>query len=348
VGPAAIARAGFPIPEPPIPQRVALADAIVVGRVAAVEKEPVQAFPLLKVHGGARVSFKMAQVRIDRVLLGPADLERVRVGIGPGRAVLGWTEGQTGCFFLRKHPEEPFYVLSARWDFIDSRQEDFGRALALAGRCTALLADADEGLRSGDGDDRLLMAALLIFRFRTVRHAYSGAPRTEPIDADLSRRILAVLREGSFSDKAAREPVGRLTLFFRLDLTEEDGWTPPKDLQGIAAAAEKWLGEHAATYRIRRYVPEEPMPPDEDQGPPSETEARGGAVLHWIETVILGRPWVWLSGALLCVLAVVGYQIARQALKDHPRRRGDAGNRENTQREKGPPPASGEPAEQSR
>src|SRR5947209_2904024 len=37
LGPAPGARAGFPTPEPPIPQRVALADAVVVGRVAAVE-----------------------------------------------------------------------------------------------------------------------------------------------------------------------------------------------------------------------------------------------------------------------------------------------------------------------
>src|SRR5918911_994965 len=70
LGPAATARALIPTPEPPIPQRVALADAVVVGTVAGIEGAPVQAFPLLKVRGGARVSFRMARVHIDRVLIG--------------------------------------------------------------------------------------------------------------------------------------------------------------------------------------------------------------------------------------------------------------------------------------
>src|SRR5262245_44379196 len=118
LGPAVAARAGIPTPEPPIPARVALADAGVVGRVASIEEAPVQAFPALKVQGGSRVSFKMAQVRVERVLLGPAGLEHVRVGVGPGQGMPALTEEQTGCFFLHQHAEEPFYVLSAGADVI--------------------------------------------------------------------------------------------------------------------------------------------------------------------------------------------------------------------------------------
>jgi tetratricopeptide (TPR) repeat protein len=335
-------RAGFPIPEPPIPQRAALADAIVVGQVTAVESEPVPAFPLLKVRGGPRVPFRITRVRVDRVLLdgpgGLAGLDRVRVGVGPGRAVPSLTEEQTGCFFLHKHPEESFYVLAARWEFIDDRQEDFARAIALAGRCSALLSHVDAGLRSGDADDRLLTAAMLIFRFRTALSAYSGQPRTEPIDPELSRRILAVLREGSLADRAAREPAGRLTLFFRLGLTEEDDWRPPRDLQAIPAAAEKWLGEHADTYRIRRYVPEEPMPLDENQGPPpSEQQAPGRAVLPWLQTAVGRRPWVWVAALLVGVLPVAGWQIGRQVWAEiHCRAAEDALAR--SLRVKGPAP----------
>jgi tetratricopeptide (TPR) repeat protein len=329
VGLAASVRAGFPIPEPPIPQRAALADAVVVGHVAAVEGEPVEAFPLLKVRGGRRVPFKMARVRVDHVLIEgsgsppagsrngegsgvPAGPDGVRVGVGPGRDLPNLTAGQKGCFFLHRHPEESFYVLASRWDFIDDRQEDFARDVALVGRCSALLGNPDAGLRSADAGDRLLTAAMLIFRFRTALYAYSGQPRTEPIDPDLSRRILAVLREDTLTDKAARGPAGRLTLFFRLGLTAEDGWRPPRDLQTIPAAAERWLGEHADTYRIRRYVPEEPMPPEQDQGPPpSEQEAPGRALLPWLQTALGRRPWVWVAALLVCVLPVIGWQIGR-------------------------------------
>jgi tetratricopeptide (TPR) repeat protein len=322
-GPAATARALIATPEPPIAERVALADVVVVGKVGGIEEAPVQAFPLLRVRGGIRVSFKIGQVRIDRVLLGRAGSNHVRVGVGPGQRTRVLTEGQTGCFFLRRHPGEAFWVLS---DFIDGRRKDFGNDLDLAGRCAGLLANPDQGLRSPDGEDRLLTAALLIFRFRTARYAYSGAPRTEPVDAGLSRRILAVLAEGSFSGKAARGPTGRFTLFLRLGLSEDEGWTPPGHLRDIAASAEEWLAHHAATYRIRRYVPEEPMPVKADQSPPSpENDSWGGAVVRGIESSVRRHPWLWLSGVLGCVLVVAGYPIYRQVWAEiHIRRAEEA------------------------
>jgi tetratricopeptide (TPR) repeat protein len=322
LGPAGIARAAYPTPEPPIAMRVALADAIVVGSVTKMEEELVQASPLLKVPGGPLVSFKILQVGSDRVLLGQVG-EQVRVGVGPGQAMPGLTEGQAGCFFLHKHPEEPFYVLSAGADFVDSRREEYGKVVALTERCARLLGNTDEGLRSRNEEDRLLTAALLIFRFRTVQSVYAGAPRTEPIDAEVSRRILAVLAEGPLGDKAAREPTGRLTLFFRLGLTEEDGWTSPHDLPAITAAAEKWLRDHTATYRIRRYIPEEPMPLPENQRS-SSSENQGGA-WYTIETAIRRHPWIWFSGALACIMALVGYVVYPQVWAEvHCRRAEEA------------------------
>src|SRR5690242_21754087 len=80
LGPAATARALIPNPEQPIPQRVALADAIDVGTDAEAEAAPAEASPLLKIRGGSRVPFKMAQVRIDRLLLGTPGTGQVRVG----------------------------------------------------------------------------------------------------------------------------------------------------------------------------------------------------------------------------------------------------------------------------
>jgi tetratricopeptide (TPR) repeat protein len=324
LGPAA-ARAGYPTPEPPIPQRVVLADAVVVGTVLRTE-EPVQAFPLLRVPGGPHVPFRMARVRVDRVVLGPAGLAEVRVGVGPGGAMPDLAAGQSGCFFLHQHPDEPFYALSAGSDFIDSRREDFGTALALTGRCTGLLRNTDEGLRSRNDEDRVLTAALLIFRFRTVQSVYTGAPRTEPIDADLSRRVLAVLAEGPLGDKAARGPAGRLTLFFRLGLTEEDGWKPPHDLPGVTAAAEKWLRENARTYRIRRYVPEEPVSAPQEQRPTSAAQQPGGgSVLQALEAAVRRRPWAWVAGVLLAILAVAGYPVYRQVRAEvHLRRAQEA------------------------
>ena len=50
---------------------------------------------------------------------------------------------------------------------------------------------------------------------------------------------------------------GPQQVFFRLGLTEKDGWTPPKDYKQFPEAASRWLKDHADTYRIQRFVAEE-------------------------------------------------------------------------------------------
>jgi hypothetical protein len=254
-------RAGFPRPEPPIPQRVALADCVVVGQVTSVPADLVHAFALPKIAGAAKVPHQMAVVRIDSVVAGAKDLRELRVGFiappsSPGRRpAFQWSVGQQGCFFLRKHPDEAFWVLQSEFDMLDkARDKDYERRLALVRRCGKLLEDVEAGLRASDAEDRLLTAGMLILRYRTPQHVYRGAPKTEPIDAEQSRRILAVLAEGEWTDKDLRDPMGRLRLFFRLGLTNRDGWKPVRSDKEAAEAAQAWLHANASTYRIRRYV----------------------------------------------------------------------------------------------
>jgi hypothetical protein len=51
--------------------------------------------------------------------------------------------------------------------------------------------------------------------------------------------------------------MGPLRLFYRLGLTEKDGWRRPGAAKEVPEAARAWLRAHAATYRIRRYAPPE-------------------------------------------------------------------------------------------
>lgn len=258
------AHAGIPIPEPPVPQRVALADCVVVGEVTEVKPEPVYAAPDLKIPGAPKVPYRMAVIRAETVVVGPRDLREVRVGFvaaarpgAPRQAALRWTRGQEACFFLRKHPDEPFYVAQAGWAVLPRRgAEEYARQRALVERCARLLAGPLAGLRSQDAADRLLTAALLIFRYRTARAVYRGEPRTEPVDAEQSRLILSALAEGPWPAREVNGPMGRLRLFLRLGLTEKDGWRPAA-AKDVAGAARAWLRANAATYRIRRYAPPE-------------------------------------------------------------------------------------------
>src|SRR5262249_31990276 len=167
-------------------------------------------------------------------------------------------EGQEGCFFLTKHPEESFYVAQAAHEFLDkSKTKSYDMKLAKIKHCAQLLQNPDAGFQAPTPADRLLTAAMLIFRYRTARYAYSGKPTTTPIDDNQSRRILAALAEAEWKEEEAPLELSPFSLFMRLDLTPEDGWTPPRSVPGQIATAKKWLRDNGSSYRIQKYVPEE-------------------------------------------------------------------------------------------
>ena len=266
-------RAGaiVPLTAPPLPARVALADLIALGKVTAIEDGVVEAAPLVKIPGVTKkVPFRIAVVSIQSPIQGADKLERVRVAFTPpptdgttvrggGRlAIVRLAAGYEGCFFLRKHSDEPFYVASAAYDFLaKGKTKEFDKEIAQVKRCVRLLNDTKKGLAAKEADDRLLTAALLIYRYRTPRHVYRGKPRTESIAADESKRILTILSEADWEAKEPSLAGTPLSLFLRLDLTAADGWQPPADLPRVAPAARKWLLDNAAKYRIQRYLPPE-------------------------------------------------------------------------------------------
>jgi hypothetical protein len=264
------AQAGVPIAEPTLAQRVALADCVVVGKVTSLEPELVEAASLLKIPGARKVTYQIAVVAVRKVVRGPKELTQVRVGFipppPPGTVIrtrrfsqVKLTPNQEGCLFLRKHPDESFFVIQAPWDILDrATAKEYAKEVEQLQHCARLLDDPAAGLRSKDADARLLTATMLVFRYRTAKTVYTGTPRTEPIDADQSRLILAALTEADFSKRDTRLQAAPVRLFMRLGLTKAEGWEAPGNVDEIPAAAKKWLHAHGATYRIQRYVPEEP------------------------------------------------------------------------------------------
>jgi hypothetical protein len=115
------------------------------------------------------------------------------------------------------------------------------------------LADPKKALGSKDAMERMFTASMLIHGYRTPRAVYAGEPRTEPIEADLSKLILETLAAADWNTPSAA--VGPYGSFIRLGLTDKDGWTQPNDFKEFVPAARKWLREHADSYRIRRVRP---------------------------------------------------------------------------------------------
>lgn len=259
-----------PLAEPSLPQRVALADLVMVGKVTALEPDLVDASPILNIPRVNKIPYQIGVVSVQNCIFGAKTLGEVRVGyvVLPSTtkesqvkyrrlARVKLDAGQEGCFFLTKHPNESFYVAQAAYEFLDkSKTKDYAKKLVEIGKCADLLRDPDTSLQSQAQSDRFRTAAMLIFRYRTARFVYTGKPATAPIDALQSGRILAALAEADWKEDEAPLELSPFSLFMRLDLTPEDGWNPPQTVSGQIEAAKKWLRENGSRYRIQKYVPE--------------------------------------------------------------------------------------------
>jgi hypothetical protein len=255
----------------PLPQRVATADAVVVGKVTGIEDKTVTAEP----SPGAtnKVEYTIAVVKIEDSILGTKNLTHVKVGtVKPpeGKPIIrpgGYlppklTVDQEGVFFLQKHPTESFYVLQNAQSVINKANNDnYDKELARVKECAKLLADPKAGLKSKSADDRALTAGMLVIRYATP---HPGETRREDIDADERKLILNALGDAEWNPKqepnTAQFNLSPQVAFARLGVTEKDGWswkpTPgvpvgPNDYQNAAKA---WLKSHADSYRVQRYV----------------------------------------------------------------------------------------------
>jgi hypothetical protein len=260
------------IAPPPLSTRVAQADCIVVGKVTSIEDKVVAAksFPTAT----QKTAYRIAVITIKDHLAGAKGLTSVRVGfIPPPQPVQGGPNqpirpirryptvdlkvGQEGCFLLTQHFEEPFYIVQGYYNVI-YKANNFDQQVAQIKDYVKLLDDPKEGLKSKNADSRLVTAAMLMTRYRTVKLGTKPPYKTEPIDAEQSKLILNVLAEADWTKVARFGQVSPWLLFNQLGLTAKDGWKPPQlaNLQAMGEAAKEWIKQHAKDYRIQRYVAE--------------------------------------------------------------------------------------------
>ncbi|MBL8797347.1 MAG: hypothetical protein JNM56_25825 [Planctomycetia bacterium] len=261
---------GLVIAAAPIPDRIALADAVVVGKIVSIEDKTVAA----KRYPGdpSKAEFKVALIQIDAPLYGAKGLTRIRLGFvppeapinpKPGRPVIGGginrfpqlnhAVDQEACFFLKKHGEADFMVAQNYFDVIDKKTAGFDKEVAQVKQCAKLLEDPAASLRSKNADERLLTAAMMLTRYRTPPQGVQN-PKTEPLSAEQSKLLLDALATADWTRRLDGSQVSPQMVFFRLNLTPKDGWTQPKNGQEIPAAAQKWLKDNAGKYQVQRFV----------------------------------------------------------------------------------------------
>lgn len=242
---------------------VSTCDVVVLGKVKSIEEKTVVTGTFS--HDVYHYEHKVAVIAVDEVIVGPKDLREVRVAfkaVYSTQPLLKNQElavDQEGCFALKRHYEKDFYISSLTEFKTGPNYERNIAQIKQAGKC---LRDTLAGLKSKEPEDRLVTAAVLIGRYRTVSYYYplgSGKTvKTEPIDAEESKLILNALAEADWKANPNSPLPLPVRLFAQLGLTVDDGWTPQQlNFASYSENAKTWVQSHADTYRIKRIVVEE-------------------------------------------------------------------------------------------
>jgi hypothetical protein len=267
VGPA---RALVVAPPPPLSDRLAQADVVVLGKIVGMEKDEVTFLPYK--NAPKKTTYRIALLKVAEVIKGAKAQETLRLGFvallapksGGGvirpkgvRFGLTFKVGDEGLFYLTRHFQEPLFLTPRYYDFVSGQNPNFPQDMDLVRCAMKLGTQLVAGLESKDRQERFYAAGLLIQRYRTFR---GGTGKFEPIDARESRLILAALSEADWDMDGQMTP---WTLFLQLGVKKEDGWEfrPTKvPAGGYPKAAQSWLRQHAATFRIHRVLPPEASP----------------------------------------------------------------------------------------
>lgn len=247
------------------PNRLSQADAILVGRVVAIEPMDVEATPA---PGQGKVKYRVAVIQVTENIFGlKKDTQTVRVGfiaqgnvapggIGvggggvqilpavqpgqieiqpfpgrrpfPGNFQIQLAVGQDGMFTLNKHHKENFYLSPAGNNYLPRQNNpNFDNEVKNAKQLAKVMANPAASLKAEDKQDRYAAAALLINKYRQPNNPTGQPMKLEPIDADESKLILKALGEGDWTPGRfnARIP-NPYELFNQLGINQKDGYNP--------------------------------------------------------------------------------------------------------------------------
>ncbi len=234
----------------PIPDRVAKADTVVVGKVTRIEDKGVT------IEG---TEFKIAIVQVKDALKGGDNQTHLRVAFLPNARFPTFSvqKDLDVLLFLSRVKGEPYYTTRMYFDVVNQNHASWAHDVAAAKACAKVLANVDQVLKEGKPEEKLLAAALLILDYRD---STGTSGKQEAIDPARSKAILLALAGADWGNPNPESPLGSLnaqTLFFRLGVTAADGWTPPKNFAMFGVEAKKWLQANADRFVIKKFLPAE-------------------------------------------------------------------------------------------
>jgi len=243
---------------PPVVARVASSDAVVIGKVESFEAKTVDLPPF--VGGQELLAHRIAVVKVDKGFAGAAGLTHVRVAFvqltGPSRRPqANLTLGEEYVLYLSAVPKQNFFQVSMYFHVVAKKNNpQFAKEAALVERSATLLKDPKAALESNNGEERLLAAAALLYRYRQGSLAATELIQV-PVDAEESKRIMLAIAEADWNNPPQELGVVPSQLFYMLGATPADGWTPPKDFKQFPETAKAWLRNNAGKFQIKKLVP---------------------------------------------------------------------------------------------
>jgi hypothetical protein len=263
---AALTAKALMIAPPPVGLRAATAQLAVVGKVTKLADKTVPA----EMFKDDMQQMMIATVKIDQAILGKAGKE-IKVGFvvpmeRPGRPPLGrpirgypmvnLVVDQEALMLLKPHPKmKDVYIAADMFSVLNKKDNpNFKNELEEVKKAAKVLSSPVPSLKAKDTNDQLFAAALLVSRYYSPEGAEA---KTEKVSAAESKLILDILANADWKAPErgpggyAMNPQG---LFFRLNLTNKDGWNQPADFNQIEPAAKKWLKANSGKYQLTRYV----------------------------------------------------------------------------------------------
>jgi len=287
-----VVQGGFGAPAMMQPNRLTHADAIVVGRVVAIEPMDVQAAPAA---GQGKVNYRVAVIQVSEAIHGvKKETQTIRVGfiaqanggpnvvppgggiqilpanqpaiqpfpggrrVFPGNVQVNLQVGQDGMFTLNKHHQENFFVVPAYNSFINRQNNpNFDNEVKTAKQLGKVMGDPVAALKADDKQDRYLAAAVLVSKYRTPLNPTGMPMKSEKINAAESKLILQAIAGGDWTAGRFNAAVPNpYELFNQLGINQNDGYNPVnvRTQQDIAQAMQKWLDENNGKYVVSKLV----------------------------------------------------------------------------------------------
>jgi hypothetical protein len=228
---------------------VAVAEMAIVGKVVEIEKDPIELLPYAGAPADAKVTMKVAVIRIGQTLLGGEGLTQIRVaflesaaapavpqlpggGLRPIRRPLQQTPNLTvdleGCFLLQPHPVGDVKVLVGPAAVLDKKTPTYEAELTQIKQLAAAIDNPVKALKAEKAEDRAVALSAILQRYGTVRVVGGKPVKTEPVPAEENALILQVLAELPWApEKNDYNKPNRGNLWF-LIRPERYGFVTPK------------------------------------------------------------------------------------------------------------------------